>query len=267
MPLIAEHFGPTFIAPDGSLKRRKMRATIFSDEHAKLRLEAILHPLIRLECEAAARAASGQYLMFVVPLLIESSSWQDRVDRILVVDCSPATQIKRVMQRNGLTREQVQAIIARQANRATRLAHADDTASSFSTHEYQALSLTLLYEYPFNERIRTLLRFEDLFDRFTFFLSREDAKEHHIALMTLFEIADVAGRADLKSDLSKELERQRQTLISYRDNPGIDQTTLETVLVEITQTLAQLNQMHAKSPKSSPPKVATSKCYLAAPAN
>lgn len=107
--------------------------------------------------------------------------------------------------------------------------------------------MTLLYEYPFNERIRTLLRFEDLFDRFTFFLSREDAKEHHIALMTLFEIADVAGRADLKSDLSKELERQRQTLISYRDNPGIDQTTLETVLVEITQTLAQLNQMHGKA--------------------
>lgn len=130
MPLIAEHFGQTFIAPDGSLERIKMRATIFNDEQAKLRLEAILHPLIRLECESAAHAASGQYLMFVVPLLIESSSWQDRVDRILVVDCSPATQIKRVMQRNGLTREQVQAIIARQANRAIRLAHADDVISN-----------------------------------------------------------------------------------------------------------------------------------------
>ncbi|MCX8565902.1 MAG: cell division protein ZapD [Glomeribacter sp. 1016415] len=107
--------------------------------------------------------------------------------------------------------------------------------------------MTLLYEYPFNERIRTLLRFEDLFNRFTFFLSRENAEEHHVALMTLFEIADVAGRADLKSDLSKELERQRQTLISYRDNPGIDQTTLESILVEITQTLTHLNQMHGKA--------------------
>ena len=65
----------------------------------------------------------------------------------------------------------------------------------------------ILYEYPFNERIRTLLRLEDLFERFTFFLTQEDPREHHVALTTLFEIAEVAGRADLKSDLMKELER------------------------------------------------------------
>src|SRR6516164_6056037 len=93
----------------------------------------------------------------------------------------------------------------------------------------------ILYEYPFNERIRTLLRLEDLFERFTFFLTQEDAREHHVALTTLIEIAEVAGRTDLKADLMKELERQRQTLAPFRGNPGIEQEALEAVLGEIEQ--------------------------------
>jgi len=105
----------------------------------------------------------------------------------------------------------------------------------------------ILYEYPFNERIRTLLRLEELFGRFTFFLGQEDAKEHHVALTTLFEIVEVAGRADLKSDLLKELERQRQTLTPFRGNPGIEQNALEMVLSEIEQTLAHLAQMQGKT--------------------
>ncbi|MEX3606143.1 MAG: cell division protein ZapD [Burkholderia sp.] len=105
----------------------------------------------------------------------------------------------------------------------------------------------ILYEYPFNERIRTLLRLEDLFERLTFFLSQEDPREHHVALTTLFEIAEVAGRADLKSDLMKELERQRQTLTPFRGNLGIEQNALEAVLGEIEQTLASLGQMQGKT--------------------
>ncbi|KMQ80118.1 hypothetical protein BPMI_01454c [Candidatus Burkholderia pumila] len=105
----------------------------------------------------------------------------------------------------------------------------------------------ILYEYPFNERIRTLLRLEDLFKRFTFFLTQEDAREHHVALTTLFEIAEVAGRTDLKADLIKELERQRQTLAPFRSNPGIEQETLEAVLGEIEQTLTGLTEMHGKT--------------------
>jgi cell division protein ZapD len=105
----------------------------------------------------------------------------------------------------------------------------------------------ILYEYPFNERIRTLLRLEDLFERFTFFLTQEDPREHHVALTTLFEISEVAGRADLKSDLMKELERQRQTLAPFRGNPGIEQNALEAVLGEIEQTLSGLSQMQGKT--------------------
>ncbi|SDV49574.1 cell division protein ZapD [Chitinasiproducens palmae] len=105
----------------------------------------------------------------------------------------------------------------------------------------------ILYEYPFNERIRTLLRLEDLFERFVFFLSQEDAKSHHVALTTLFEIAEVSGRTDLKADLIKELERQRQALAPFRDNPEIEQTRLESVLGNIEQALVGLNQMQGKT--------------------
>ena len=88
----------------------------------------------------------------------------------------------------------------------------------------------ILYEYPFNERIRTLLRLEDLFERFTFFLTQEDAREHHVALTTLFEIAEVAGRADLKSDVMRDLEKQKQILGSYRGNPAIAESVLDHVV-------------------------------------
>jgi cell division protein ZapD len=105
----------------------------------------------------------------------------------------------------------------------------------------------ILYEYPFNERIRTLLRLEDLFERFTFFLMQDDAKVHQVALNTLFEIAEVTGRTDLKSDLMKELDRQRMTLSNYRGNPGIDQAMLEGILGETESVLASLGQMQGKT--------------------
>jgi dephospho-CoA kinase len=103
-----------------------MRALVFTEPDAKQRLEAILHPLIRAEAERQAAAATGAYLVFVVPLLIESGAWRERVGRILVIDCQEATQVARVMARNGLSAEQVRAIMANQASRAERLAAADD---------------------------------------------------------------------------------------------------------------------------------------------
>lgn len=126
MPSIEQTFGPGFVAPDGSLDRAKMRALVFSDDTAKARLEAITHPLIRAETERERAAAQGPYVIVVVPLLVESGVWTSRVDRVLVVDCAVETQIARVMRRNGFPREQVLAIIARQATREARLAAADD---------------------------------------------------------------------------------------------------------------------------------------------
>jgi dephospho-CoA kinase len=126
MPQIAAQFGPEFVAADGSMDRARMRALVFGDEAARKRLEAITHPLIRAETERETREANGAYVMLVVPLLVESGAWKTRVNRVLTVDCSVETQIARVMSRNGFTREQVLAIIARQATREARLSAADD---------------------------------------------------------------------------------------------------------------------------------------------
>ncbi|OAJ57240.1 dephospho-CoA kinase [Paraburkholderia ginsengiterrae] len=126
MPQIAAEFGEEFVAPDGSLDRARMRTLVFSDERARKRLEGITHPLIRAETEREQREAQGPYVIVVVPLLVESGSWKTRVSRVLTVDCSVETQISRVMSRNSFSRDQVLAIIARQATREARLAAADD---------------------------------------------------------------------------------------------------------------------------------------------
>ena len=88
----------------------------------------------------------------------------------------------------------------------------------------------ITYEYPLSERVRTLLRLEDLFERIIHFASAKDAAEHHAALVLLFEILEVAGRADLKFDLVQELERQRQILLSFRNNPEISEDALSGAL-------------------------------------
>ncbi|MCX4159067.1 MULTISPECIES: dephospho-CoA kinase [Paraburkholderia] len=126
MPQIAAEFGDSFVAADGSLDRARMRTLVFSDDGARKRLEGITHPLIRAETEREQREAQGPYVIVVVPLLVESGSWKTRVNRVLTVDCSVETQISRVMSRNGFSREQVLAIIARQATREARLVAADD---------------------------------------------------------------------------------------------------------------------------------------------
>jgi dephospho-CoA kinase len=126
IPAIQRQFGSEFLTLDGAMDRQKMRMHVFAHPEEKKKLEAILHPLIRRGAEEAAEDATGSYPMFVVPLLVESGTWKDRVTRVLVVDCPEELQVARVMQRNRFTEEQVQAIMTMQASRASRLAVADD---------------------------------------------------------------------------------------------------------------------------------------------
>lgn len=126
LPALRLAFGPECIAEDGAMDRAAMRQRVFSDVNQRRLLESIVHPLIGEQVQQAAAQASGAYLVFVVPLLVESGRWKDRVDRILVVDCPESLQIERVLQRNGLPREQILAILQAQASRAERLAAADD---------------------------------------------------------------------------------------------------------------------------------------------
>ncbi len=96
------------------------------------------------------------------------------------------------------------------------------------------------YEHPLNERIRTLMRLEDLYRRALFFTAEATPADHHAALTALFEIVDVAGRADLKADILQELERQRQLLAPLRHNPAIEATALNDLLAEIDAAAGKL---------------------------
>jgi dephospho-CoA kinase len=125
MPAIAQDFGADFVTTDGALNRERMRALAFSDAAAKRRLEAILHPLITAEALSQADAATSALVVFDVPLLVESGRWRARVSRVLVIDCSAETQMQRVLQRPGWTRERVEGALAAQTTRQARRAAAD----------------------------------------------------------------------------------------------------------------------------------------------
>jgi dephospho-CoA kinase len=126
MAKILAAFGPQAVRADGGMDRDWIREQAFADSGVRARLESILHPLIFRETLAAGLAATGCYVVFVVPLLVESGRWKDRVDRVCVVDCDPGTQVRRVQRRSGLTIETIERIMAAQAERGTRLAAADD---------------------------------------------------------------------------------------------------------------------------------------------
>lgn len=127
---IRRAFGPDVIADNGALDRGAMRELVFQSPEARRRLEAILHPMIGAETQARARVAEGCYVVFVVPLLVESGRWVDRVDRVCVVDCDPETQIARVRARSGLTREAIARIMSAQASREERNAAAHDLVNN-----------------------------------------------------------------------------------------------------------------------------------------
>jgi len=127
LPGIRAAFGDGVFSADGTLDRAQLRARVFADPAIRQRLEGILHPLVRAQTEARAAAAAGApYLILMIPLLVESGSWRQRVDRVLVVDCAEATQVERVVRRPGLDAAAARAIMAAQASRGQRLAAADD---------------------------------------------------------------------------------------------------------------------------------------------
>ena len=130
IPAIRAAFGDEVVAPSGALDRARMRAIAFENAGARARLEAILHPMIRADSERIAQEAPGRYVILMIPLLVESGDPHARCDRVLVVDCPEEEQVRRVMARSGLARAEVEAIMASQASRATRLAVADDVVDN-----------------------------------------------------------------------------------------------------------------------------------------
>jgi dephospho-CoA kinase len=128
MPAIAATFGSAFVDASGALARDRMRQLVHTDASARIRLEAIIHPLVGQESRRQAALLAEQAcpcIVFDVPLLVESAHWRGDLDHVLVVDCTTEKQIDRVMARNQLSRAEVEKIIASQASRRLRLAAAD----------------------------------------------------------------------------------------------------------------------------------------------
>lgn len=126
MPEVRRQFGSAFVDAAGAMDRERMRELVFSDPTQKQRLEALLHPMIRAESARRIASATGPYVLHVVPLLIESPGYRERVGRVLVVDCPEELQVERVRQRSGLPEGEIRRIIASQIQREKRRAAADD---------------------------------------------------------------------------------------------------------------------------------------------
>jgi dephospho-CoA kinase len=123
---IEQAFGRDVIDAQGALDRARMRELVFSDGNRRAQLESIMHPLIAASVTDQAEQAKGLYTVFVVPLLVESGRWRDRIDRLCVVDCEVSTQIERVQARSAIPHETIERILKAQATREQRLAVADD---------------------------------------------------------------------------------------------------------------------------------------------
>ena len=126
IPAIQAQFGGDYLNADGSLNRSAMRQRVFSDPNAKQALENILHPMIRQRVDAEIATRQAQYVMLAVPLLVETGAYRDRVERVVVVDCSEELQLTRTAARSKLSSAEIKSIMATQAARAERLRHAND---------------------------------------------------------------------------------------------------------------------------------------------
>lgn len=141
---IAEHFGSSVLMSDGTLNRRALRERIFAHPDEKAWLNALLHPLIQQETQRQFAQATSPYVLWVVPLLVENKLYS-RADRVLVVDVSRETQLHRTMQRDQVSREHAENILAAQATREDRLAVADDVINNNGTPDAIASDVARLH--------------------------------------------------------------------------------------------------------------------------
>ena len=141
---IQKAFGDEVIEASGALNRARMRELVFAEPARRAELEAILHPLIGQTARQEAEQAVGLYVVFVVPLLVESGRWRQQIDRLCVVDCDQETQIERVQARSGIELVTIQRILAAQATREQRLAVADDVIDNSKTVSLEALKKQVL---------------------------------------------------------------------------------------------------------------------------
>lgn len=262
---IVAEFGEGVLDGKGGLDRAKLRGLVFADAEKRKALEAILHPLIRAEMRRRTQNLRAPYCILAIPLLLETGQ-SDMVDRVLVVDAPPELQTKRAMARDKISAEEAQAVLDAQVDRATRLAAADDVivndkgledlyAQVDAVHQrYLQLSRNraedrrdqgngdgvenqqrelVVYELPLNERIRTFLRLECLFQQVDHFAQGDSAWEGRAAVAALLDLLEVFSRFDLKKELLQEMERLAGALNRFLSRDDINRDRLEEVLEQL----------------------------------
>ena len=155
IPSIRAAFGDDFIDAAGALDREKMRRLVFSDHAAKQSLEKILHPLIFEQAKSLAESSTDPYVLLVIPLLFETSVYQDWLQHTATVDCAEETQVARATRRNGLSEQAVRAIMAQQLSRAQRLQLADDAIKNDGTLSDLRLQIAQLHQHYLNQATRS----------------------------------------------------------------------------------------------------------------
>lgn len=144
--LLREAFGADIFKLDGALDRALLRSRVLADEHIRLKLEAILHPMIRDVVECRLAEIQAPYALVVIPLLVETGAYQAILDRVLVVDCGEDVQIKRALGRGGWSRAEILAMMAKQTDRETRLKHADDVIANAGDEANLAIQVATLHQ-------------------------------------------------------------------------------------------------------------------------
>lgn len=144
--LLREAFGANIYKPDGTLDRALLRSRILADEQSRLKLEAILHPMIRDVVQSRLAEIQAPYALVVIPLLLETGAYRAILDRVLVVDCGEAVQIRRALGRGGWSRTEILAMMAKQTDRETRLKHADDVIANEGDEANLAVQVATLHQ-------------------------------------------------------------------------------------------------------------------------
>lgn len=275
---ITRTFGREILDTQGRLDRAKLRSRIFENADDRKQLEAILHPRIRESMLVQLDTLSAPYAILVIPLLIDTGYWE-MIDRILVIDVDEETQLQRVIERDGISREQAQSIIDSQVSREDRLTAADDVIENdsgvdvlhaqvealhkkylLSAHQdnnyqkdgygkknasaHQETAKTAgkcIYEQPLNERIRTFLRFENLHARANYHLQSNTPHDAHALTCVMIEIGNLVTRGEFKSEIIKELERQHVSIGRHAHLSGIDHAKLSELQQRQSTLLARLH--------------------------
>jgi cell division protein ZapD len=293
---IINTFGPAIADSNGKINRTELRELVFNDDTKRTQLEGILHPLVRERMQMHVQELDAPYCILMIPLLIETGQ-MDIVDRVLVVDSEKSQQIQRATARDGVTEDNVNAIIAAQIDRDTRLSLADDVIENNSSLEslyakvdalhdrYMSMlnpkpnsmnspattsplktvnspasqqmenkqipgqisvaampwleenindqimadnaAENIVYELPLNERLRTLMRLEGLFEEIYHHLDGSNVWDTRSAIRGLINLLNALNRPDIKTELIKEMDRLNLSLGKFKSVPGVDTERLE----------------------------------------